>query len=206
MPVNITDVSTFTDPIVAPADADPADRTYVVTIAQGLSNRTRKLWDMVGGAPGDKTIYIGPTCARYHSSWVQGIFAYAQSGANDAALHVDLADFLPSGAVLKEVHALVKPGAARAGGDRMLMKVFRQDLTAFPGADPTLTQLGVDQEDGGGNTRQLISQAGLTETIDRDVNAVTLQLQAGNTGGTGGQEDRFYALKIVFTDPGPRSF
>jgi hypothetical protein len=47
MPVNITDVDTFTDPIVAPADSDPADRTYVITIAQGLANRTRWLKNLV---------------------------------------------------------------------------------------------------------------------------------------------------------------
>ena len=49
MPVNITDVPTFTDPIVIPADSDPADRTYIVTLAQGLSNRTRYLADSLDG-------------------------------------------------------------------------------------------------------------------------------------------------------------
>jgi hypothetical protein len=41
MPVNITDdPDAFTSPIVAPAGADPKNRTYVNTIAQGLANRT----------------------------------------------------------------------------------------------------------------------------------------------------------------------
>lgn len=43
MPLDFTDTDTFTDPIVGPADSDPADATYVRTIGQGLSNRTRNL-------------------------------------------------------------------------------------------------------------------------------------------------------------------
>lgn len=47
MPVDITDVDTFTDPIVGPADSDPADATYVLTVAQGNGNRTRYLHNRV---------------------------------------------------------------------------------------------------------------------------------------------------------------
>ncbi len=48
MPQNITDVSTFTSPIVAPADGDPENAASVVTAIQGLSNRTRSLLNGAG--------------------------------------------------------------------------------------------------------------------------------------------------------------
>lgn len=41
MPQNVTDVSTFTAPIVAVADGDPADGADFLVATQGLSNRTR---------------------------------------------------------------------------------------------------------------------------------------------------------------------
>lgn len=46
MPQNIIDVSTFTDPIVAPVDGDPAAAASVVTAIQGLANRTAWLEDL----------------------------------------------------------------------------------------------------------------------------------------------------------------
>lgn len=207
MPSNITDVDTFTDPIVGPADADPADRTYLMTGLQGLANRTRRLVNMLGGsgaATVERTIYVGPTAFRTAAS--QGIFAYVLLNQNDQPAFADVADFLPSGAILKSVHVLVKPGFARGAGDAMLFKLFRQQMTAFPGADPTATQLGGDDEDDGSNGRQLVGVSGLAETIDRDVNAITVQLQAGNDAGTGGREDRIYGLKLVFDDVGPRAW
>ena len=43
MPQNVTDASTFDDPIVEMADSDPLDATYARTAIQGLANRTRYL-------------------------------------------------------------------------------------------------------------------------------------------------------------------
>lgn len=59
MPQNITDVSTFTDPIVIPADADPADLTHIETLAQGLSNRTRYLYNRVGASEVSRVVRMG---------------------------------------------------------------------------------------------------------------------------------------------------
>ena len=204
MPTAITDVSTFTDPIMVPASTDPASKDSIVTLGQGLANRTRMLFNAIGGAVGDKTIILGPSCMRTKGS--QLFFAYVQLDQNDQPGFIDVADYLPSGATLKEVHLAVKPGFGRATGDAMLLKVFRQAWSGFPAGDPTPTQLGSDDEDDGSNGRQWVAVTGLTEVVDRDTTAITVQLQAGNDAGTGGREDRFYGCKLVFTDPGPRSF
>lgn len=50
MPTNIVDVSTFTDPIVGPASGDPRTAASVVTMGQGLANRTRLLKDLLDNA------------------------------------------------------------------------------------------------------------------------------------------------------------
>jgi hypothetical protein len=42
MTVNLTDTSTFTDPIVAPNDGDPANGAVFQVGLQGLANRTRQ--------------------------------------------------------------------------------------------------------------------------------------------------------------------
>lgn len=52
MPVNITDVPIFTDPITAPAGADVADAASVVSPIQKLANRTRYLFNRIDGYGG----------------------------------------------------------------------------------------------------------------------------------------------------------
>lgn len=49
MPQNIIDVSTFTDPIVAPVDGDAAIGASVLAGFQGLTNRTRYIEDQLAG-------------------------------------------------------------------------------------------------------------------------------------------------------------
>ncbi len=205
MPTDITDVSAFTSPVQVPASADPASKDNIVTLGQQVANRTRFLYDAIAGAGvgTDVTIIIGPTAFRTPGSQLN--FAWVQLDQNDQPAFADAGDYLPSGAVLKEVHVAVKPGFARGAGDAMLLKVFRQAWSAFPAGDPTATQLGSDDEDDGSNGRQWMAVTGLSETVDRDANSITVQLQAGNDAGTGGRNDRLYALKLVFTNPGPRA-
>lgn len=52
MPQNITDVVTYTAPIVAPASGDPETAASVVTAVQGLANRTAALAAVLGATTG----------------------------------------------------------------------------------------------------------------------------------------------------------
>ena len=47
MPQNITDASSWTTTVVAPANGDPVDGDGLEVLAQGLSNRTKRLRDAV---------------------------------------------------------------------------------------------------------------------------------------------------------------
>lgn len=69
MPQNITDVATFTAPIVAPADGDPEGAASVLTPFQGLSNRTRYLYSLIGAANGLATL---DSTARVAAANVRG--------------------------------------------------------------------------------------------------------------------------------------
>ena len=115
-----------------------------------------------------------------------------------------LGPLLPTGAVLTGVDALVEPGAARATEpNRMRLRVFRADYSAWPSA-PTRTQLGSDDFDDGTATLQVLSVSGLAEAIDRSAEALFVEIRAGNDAGT--NADNLRGFRIHFTDPGPRNF
>src|SRR3990172_7853093 len=99
MPVDITDAHVFTDPIVRPADSDAADLTYIVTLTQGLANRTRWLYDVIGGVayPYQRYIVFAPLVCAADSpgtafGWGQanGAPRYAHSLVDSAYLPIDL--------------------------------------------------------------------------------------------------------------------
>jgi hypothetical protein len=57
MPLNITDVDAFTDPIVVPTSADPKTSFgYLRQALQGLANRTRNIYNKIGAASGLATL------------------------------------------------------------------------------------------------------------------------------------------------------
>lgn len=165
MPVNIVDVSTFTDPIVAPADSDPADRTYVLTIAQGLANRTRFLndkYDVVGrvllpsGAVFDK--YFSLLDAVAISGWnTTNSFEWV-STANAAEMVWEIRPHFSPLAVISQIGVLVDPGAARAPGgsytigDTMQIEL-RKSVHVFTVGTPTRTVSthDTDEDDGTSN-------------------------------------------------------
>jgi hypothetical protein len=157
MPVNITDVDTFTDPIVAPADSDPADRTYVLTIAQGLANRTRSLVNRYGtdNVPllspvpditrvlsllGGKSLTTTPGGVP-HWDLVSSVSGYRfESTANDGDILFPVNDALCGVSIdgattfgtitIKSVNVYWRNGAARTGSDRPQISLIKQTAVA----------------------------------------------------------------------------
>jgi len=145
MPANITDVSTFTDPIVMPADTDAADLTYIETAVQGLANRTRAIADLLGNvdAANERTIALGDmrpinsSSGVYDPGWTlvtDGTgYCYWVAEALSRWILVPLNAYLRHGQVLTNVRVMVKPGESRAtAGDRMSARLFSQQ-PAFVG-------------------------------------------------------------------------
>jgi len=212
MPVSITDVDVFTDPIVAPADSDPADATYVRTIAQGLANRTANLAKRLGGAVGDdewyyedfpraRVVLVGPREGHGEDGWGYNLIDRASCSLASHDLFVDLGKHLPSGAVLTSVEALVKPGTTAT----MALNLYRTALGAAfaaPG-DPTDTQVGVTDTTDGSNNYQVLSVGAITETVDRSANNLVVWLAASS--GAPSTADSYFGLRLAFNDQGPRN-
>lgn len=221
MPVNITDVDTFTDPIVAPADSDPADRTYVLTIAQGVANRTRHLANRIGGAGGAGE-WLYPA-ARTRTMWVPGIdfqpshtllSAAPDWNANgdvsrtsrDDALTcaLNVTTSLQTGQVLTRIDLLVDPGAARGSGSRLSAALARYDYPTPPtAAAPTLVPLASAEQASSGHALQYLVFA-VSFAIARATGVFHLLVTSGNDGAH--VPDVLYGAFLTFTDPGPRNF
>lgn len=162
-------------------------------------------WSYKDGARA-RTIHIGPRAGNGESGWTYNLIDRVRCSANSHDIFFDVSDYLPTGAILKRVRAFVQPGAARSSPNRMSLKLFRSaiDLTGTL-ADPTETQLGVTDEDNGSNGYQLLDVGSFTdEAIDRDLNVIVAVIRAGNTAGTGGQEDDLFRLEVTADYPGPR--
>jgi hypothetical protein len=185
MPVNITDVDTFTDPIVGPADSDPADRTYVMTIAQGLANRTRSLLGQIGSlgtfAGADlvsRTVRVGAHRARIQripsidANWIpaaleSGLQCTSTTdggGGGRRTLWFDVSAGveLPWQCTLSQVQLQVRPGAARgSASDQMQVSVYRVE------ANPeVMAQLGTTTLAANNGNLQLLTVSFTTISIN----------------------------------------
>lgn len=133
-----------------------------------------------------------------------------------ARLAFSLNAFLPHGAVISEIHAIVAPGAARAPGNRMALFYFKgtkADVAAnaiptYSGPLEDAEAAGIE-EDAGTTAWQQISITGLSETLSNllsgtAVSDITVMVLAGDDAGT--NSDDIYGIRVVYTDPGPRNY
>lgn len=161
--------------------------------------------DLVYETPQERTITIGPQEGKGETNWSWNTYDSAScSSATTDDLFVCISDFLPSGAVVQRVRALVKPGTARTSGNRMELDVYEVDTGsrfASP-ADPAETLLGALDEDVGSNAFQLLDSGVFSFTLERDTDIIVARIRSGNTSDT----DRYYGLQVSFLDPGPRNY
>lgn len=184
MPQDITDVATFTDPIVMPADSDSANLTYITTLAQGLANRTRhnrsrieevedRATDLeslvrpdVSGSQGAYIHAIGGAATAWASAetrlaWEPGD-GFMQS-INTTSVYslrfgIQAGGPLPSQCQITGVRVFLKPGAARATPtDRMRVRAYRQVAGGAGLPDLSLVAVGSDVRDDGTTDIQGVS-------------------------------------------------
>lgn len=187
MPNNLTDVNAFTSPIVVPAGSDDAGLTYLLTAFQALANRTEYLRQRVAVVT-ERTFVVSPHRAQFDSGWTRGPVA-AVSTSNSAVVYLDL-DFLPDGAVLKRVRALVTPGANTMSMD---LRTRTLDFVTPDKGSNTGIELGITSS---GTSLQVITTTALTETIDRlggKFYSVTLTANSG----AGASNDTLWGFQIV---------
>ncbi len=133
---------------------------------------------------------------------ISGTGMLLQSDITEAWLPVS--DYLPDGAVITKLEALVFPGAARAGTNRMKIAITRTESNfTTPGALYTIIEAGI--YDNAAAALQVIASATLAETVNKSAgNNVILRVIAGNNASL--NNDAFYAARITWTDPGPRNY
>lgn len=80
MPTNITDTSTFTDPIQGPADADPQNAASYLVGYQGLANRTAYLKDHLDPVEA----IVRPDLAASHGAFIPALWCKPVWDASDS--------------------------------------------------------------------------------------------------------------------------
>ena len=232
MPINIIDVDEFTDPITAPAGADPANAASVVDPIQKLANRTRHIknrldlldvqvdnGEWIYPTPKSRTVVIPVT------AWQTGLdtdgsfnqpatwdffprldYAIASKGTvtHRGCAAVALNRYLPHGALITFVEVLVRPGASRSSGSRM-----KVGLTAHVNknyatglADEGTVIDVISAEDDGTANLQGIQ---LTPSTNRTIFSTVPYILWVWTGTGDTDPDRLYGASVHFADPGPRN-
>jgi len=128
----------------------------------------------------------------------------AWSLQNSALATLDLRKYIRHGAVITSIKALVDPGAARAGANRMHLRLQRRTPTF--GGTPTAPAAADDVAATYDDTTaalQTIDATGLSITMDSTIERI-LTVGGGNDAGT--NNDQLHAVEIQFDDPGPRNF
>lgn len=191
MPNNLTDVNAFTTPVQVPAGSDPRALTYLLTAFQALANRTHYLNKLANDVT-ERTFVVSPHQAQFQlsnaPSWTRGNSSLT-SAANSSPLYLNL-DFLPNGAVLKRVRALVTPGA-----NTMTMDVRSRTLdfvTPGSGSD-TGVELAITSS---GTTLQVLTTSLLSETINRSGGKSYSVVVTSNSAGLS-SPDTLWGFQIV---------
>lgn len=219
MPKNLTDVSTFTAPIVVPVGTDPRTAASVELAVQGVANRsllhTNRTLDAnsefayvdAAGTPITKTrrmrIPGNALVPRNGAALTTTTFPGRVELDTDSAFY-EAPFALPAGVQIVAIRALVTPGAARAGANKMQFGAFSRPIEPFnTGGFGSSTSIGTAAADSGAAAFQVIAIASLTHDVaEPDVH--WLFVQAGNT--TSSAPDSVTMFEVEYTATGPRSY
>jgi hypothetical protein len=168
---------------------------YVVAYCAELADRLEY------ASPPTRTLMIPASAfANRTGTWTSSSFGEILTATtNSAEASLDLAPYLPTGAVVTRVKALVDPGTANTMTLAMSSRTY--DFTTPAAASHILVFSYATPSPGG--AIQNIDPGAFTETIDKATKIYTLNMAAG--AGAAANNDLFYAVLITFTDPGASS-
>jgi hypothetical protein len=226
VPQNITDVSTFTAPVVAPADGDPLNAASITAPGvglQALANRTRFLGNRmgVGLAPPltDEFLY-NPTIARALpisgmefalstdaggvSEWLRNLsggVVYQNPLAN--AVFASARVRVPSGSTITGCEVLVRSSGVRTPGNGWFAKLYSQTEPWGAPAAPSAVQQGSTEEGGLSAGYSVIAIGSITPFLIVAGESAHI-IVTGPTGALGAN-DQLLAARVLFNDRGPRN-
>jgi hypothetical protein len=229
MPIPTPGAETFHASISLPAGADAQTRASFSTPIGQLADRTKFMRAYLSGdasefvyptsilgAPKTRKLTITPASVGFVSrgnagaSYAEHWFPTRSGGYPILCPVVDAAELfvpigIPSGCTISKVEVLVRSSTARTGANRWSVKVYEQSEPWGSPAAPTATQQGSTTEGGGSSGYSVIDVASLTPFI-RVAEYTAHVLITGPTGSLpGAGTDQFLAVRVSFTDGGPRN-
>lgn len=216
MSKTLTETPTRGSPVVVPEDgSDLRKAISIETPIQALTNRVAELERYINAAfvyptPPSRVVTLTPvpqgdlTLAGGIIAWISGTNGLV-SQANTNTVWCPLTD-LPDGAVVSKIEVLVDPGAARSGSDRMELLVVKREAD-WSAKTFTPTTLGTVQDDTTAAVQIISLTLSPTITIDNTGDTSTSLLVGVSSGNDGATNlDKFHAIRVTFTDPGPRNY
>lgn len=150
-----------------------------------------------------RTVVIGPDRFRWESGWsFDESNARVVSSANSAVARVTL-DMIPEGATITSVLALVDPGAARTGTDRMRLDVPATSGMVFSGAESVgvgTLEAGPLYDDESTDLQGIGIASGGAIVAAKSAGYRYVRITAGNDAGT--NFDHIYGVRVIYSDPG----
>lgn len=140
-----------------------------------------------------------PAAGVTSNHW-QGLGTKIQSLVNTAGAIIPFE--LPHGAILTALEILVNPGAARTSGNNMAAVVTKSTPDFVTPALSTSNVVSLFEDDTTTNL-QVMTPGALAITIDSE-SFYVINISAGNTAAA--SPDTIEAIRLTFTDPGPRNF
>lgn len=219
MPTPTPGTPTYHTNISMPAGADAQTRASFVGPMTELADRTAFLRSRINTV-GDEFVYaatktrsltITPAsmmpCVQ-STSLIGQWFLNRTGGALQMVPQIDAAEVfvpidIPSGCTITAVEALVQSGAVRSGSNRWTVRVYEESQPwSSPGA-PVATQQGSTTEGGGAVGYAVIAVGSLTPFLRLPEYTAHVVI----TGPTGSRtlSDQLYAVRVTFTDGGPRN-
>src|SRR5690349_19116610 len=122
MPKNLTDVSSFTSPIVVPVGGDVRNAESVETPFQGLSNRTKYLYDAI----------VNGVSRLRQAADIAAVRALTPHVAGDVVITADgkLYEYSTTVSTADDVYFVLKPNDVSSGGPGRWINVAKALLDA----------------------------------------------------------------------------
>jgi len=204
---NLTDIATWSTQVQVPEDnIDLVNGESVEPDSfQLLANRTAYLREFVDAqSPASRTVLI-PLFGSFATSTFPispGALpiAVASSAGGSASVEVLIGRYVPVGATITKVRALVNPATSEAiASDRMSLELFKSTIS---GTTLTHATQGVYNCATSATGIQWIDSG----TISKSVGASEVWTAKVAAGLNVGVSDIFQIVEVTFTDPGARNY
>lgn len=227
MPLDLTDVDAFTDPVTVPEDGDDRDAASVLNAFQALADRTRnhknRIDTIMTGDPtlegnvtleqslaleGTAEILYSPARSRrdyvlppVNADWVQFPSSDAQSRCTTASKSVAVRLPVPRGCTL--TYVLVQVSSSGLGGNVSISLTRITPDNTFGASGPPTNAFIASANNGGASGYSGIQIGSISPVADSN-SFIYLQITS-SSGADGSNPDTIHSIAYDYSDLGPRN-